>query len=222
MFAQSQMDSSGDNPQISAPISPVDSACSTGGNFSPLHTASFKVGSVVYLSCACESAHLTGKYLHFSVQDTNKEIELQKIRRIVMLGRPKLSSHEFYRLMRQGIGIDFLDVFGRPLGMMSPSTEYCNPAQCFQESFHAQPSCRLALARRIIASKIANSCWVLRRRTSVPKALQACACQAAEAQDFASLRALKAMQPGYILVYGLHLQAIASSTRGKRIPPQTL
>ena len=105
-----------------------------------------------------------------SVHDGHEDVfELAELRRVVLVGRPPVESAVLYRLIREGIPMDWLDVFGRPMGMvlsLAAKTPLLTASR--QEAFRETTSA-LELARQIVLAKIDNCREVLRRRSCIPE-----------------------------------------------------
>lgn len=115
-------------------------------------------------------------------------LPLSQIRRIVFLGRPRCTEDIVYTCLRNSIPIDFLDIFGRPIGIASPyivNPPYVDGALCSQRA--------LELAREIISAKIANAWAVLQRRVTIDARHRLLIKRAKVAPSFSSLRGIEGM-----------------------------
>lgn len=145
--------------------------------------------STIYFTHKSIDVHLTNNFLSYKLKedDTENKISLNKIRRIVMLGVPSISSVVLYRLMRCGIAIDYLDVFGKPLGQLTAFTDKADNLITKQENFYNTQDA-FNLAKAIILSKLFNSKEVIRQRILVLPDWQQCENLIIRALDPASLR----------------------------------
>lgn len=92
-----------------------------------------------------------------------QEIPLNQIRRVVLVGKARVDPLILYRLMRSGIPIDWLDVFGRPLGQLL-SLEDTRPRGHIDQISFRNSAEALELARQTLLAKLDNCREVIRRR----------------------------------------------------------
>lgn len=126
----------------------------------------------LYFSHTTGEVFFRGKHLvHISKKDQGKTeqeevVAISSIRRVVILGKPRLSSTVLYRLMRFGIAVDFLDIYGRPLGQLSSLDENSDLYVCKQEDFSYTKDA-LELMRDFLLAKCDNAREILRRKVEL-------------------------------------------------------
>lgn len=118
----------------------------------------------LYFSRRAGEVFMRGKSLVIS-EGAEKESEtpLARIRRVVLLGRAEIGTALLYRLMRAKIPVDWLDIFGKPLGQLLSQDEDLDKYHSRQMSWLAEPEA-FVLARQILLAKIDNCHEILRRR----------------------------------------------------------
>lgn len=92
-----------------------------------------------------------------------QQIPLDQIRRVVLVGKARIDPAILYRLMRYGIPIDWLDIFGRPLGQLL-SLEDIRPRGGIDQISFRNSAESLELARQTLLAKFDNCREVIRRR----------------------------------------------------------
>jgi CRISPR-associated protein Cas1 len=143
-----------------------------GNNMAELQTLSDYLSSLkttVYLTSHTKSASLKNDNVILIVRedDTEQRLEIEKIRRLVIIGRAEsVSSMVLYRLMTKKIPVDFLDVFCRPIGNLLPEEADLNSLCLAQEKLSIS-SKSLECAKQLIRTKLHNCKEILRRRLSM-------------------------------------------------------
>lgn len=115
-------------------------------------------------------------------------IPLRRVRRMVFVGKPRCDGRVFYECARHGVPVDMLDVFGRPVGVATPLGSHA-PTPRHGRERDAKDA--FALAREIIAAKIANHWTVLRRRVPLEPACRELERRAGRAESAPELRGVE-------------------------------
>lgn len=140
----------------------------------------------VYLSRNAGSVFMRGKALVVD-QSGATEIPLERLRRVVLLGKPPLGTPLLYRLAKAGIPVDWLDIFGRPvaqiLSLEDPADQFMPPQTQF-----AKKDASLTLARHLLAAKLDNCLEIMRRRVKLDNSWAERKKAIEDAPDAASLR----------------------------------
>lgn len=97
--------------------------------------------------------------------ETETRFALDGIRRVVLLGHANVDTFVLYRLMRHGIAVDWLDIFGRPLGQLLSLDDTADRSLAGQVAFRQNPA-SLELARLLLLAKFDNCREVIRRRVT--------------------------------------------------------
>ncbi len=142
----------------------------------------------IYISRHSRPVHIQGKKLLLGTEESVESISLQHIRRIVFLGRPKSEGEIIYTCMRQGISVDFLDVYGRPLGVAMPVIR-----DVAQVSSMPDMQRSLVLAKHIISAKVQNAWYVLHRKVSVKHSFSNIVYRINAATNMQELRGIEGM-----------------------------
>ena len=122
----------------------------------------------VYVSSFVKDVFLRGRKLVLALEDEERETPLEELRRFVLLGKPSFGSAVLYVLLREGVPVDWLDRFGRPLGLLTPVDHGDGAIRLEQARFSTSPADTLALARKVICAKIDNVADLIRRREPMP------------------------------------------------------
>lgn len=147
--------------------------------------------TTVYLSRNAGAVFMRGKALVID-HAGETEIPLEKIRRVVLLGKPPLPVPLLYRLAKAGIPVDWLDIFGRPVAQILSLEEQGDWAMPPQTAF-AKTDSALALARQVLAAKLDNCLEIMRRRVKLDGSWEDRKKALAGAPDAASLRGAEGM-----------------------------
>lgn len=123
--------------------------------------ASFK--RTIYVTGSSKSPAVTQSCFSYTEQGKTVRIPLEKLRRVVLLGSPALDSPALYILMKKGIPVDWLDRYGRPMGVTVPM-RIERPVRFVEQTAFRDSEAAFELARTIILAKIENCERVLRRR----------------------------------------------------------
>lgn len=123
--------------------------------------------TTLYFSRNAGEVFMRGKKL-IIVQENKAETEfaLNNIRRVVLLGRANLETLILYRLMRSGIAVDWLDIFGRPLGQILSLDSDMDRNMSGQASFRENPA-SLELTKLFLLAKFDNCREVIRRKVDI-------------------------------------------------------
>lgn len=117
----------------------------------------------------------------------DRRLPLAEVRRVVLVGRANAGPALLYNLMKAGVSVDWLDLFGRPIGLLTPTGEDVDSGLMAQAAF-AESAGALALAKSLILAKVDNQYEVLRRRTPKARILRQNRAAIANARSPASLR----------------------------------
>lgn len=96
-------------------------------------------------------------------------IPLDSVRRMVLIGKARLDGQLAYNLLRRGIPVDWLDVFGHPFGQILPFREEKHFLLAHQGEFAASHDA-FKLAKNMLLAKTDNCHEIIRRRTAIPAA----------------------------------------------------
>ena len=75
------------------------------------------------------------KLVHISEKKEERGFEWKEIRRVVLLGRVNVDISVLYFLLKKGISVDWLDIFGKPMGLLLPLLEAPPSRPCRQDAF---------------------------------------------------------------------------------------
>lgn len=121
--------------------------------------------TTLYFSRNAGKVFLRGRNLVCrSAEGQEREFLLGRIRRVVLIGKAGVDAAVIYRIMRCGIPIDWLDVFGRPLGQLL-SLDDTERAVAKQVRFR-NSSEALELSRNVLLAKFDNCHEIIRRKTT--------------------------------------------------------
>lgn len=146
----------------------------------------------VYVSSCAKDVFLRGRKLVLVLEDEERETPLEELRRFVLLGKPSFGSAVLYVLLREGVPVDWLDRFGRPLGLLTPVDHGDGAIRLEQARFSTSPADTLALARKVICAKIDNVADLIRRREPMPSGWKFTRARAEAAQSSTALRSAEA------------------------------
>lgn len=116
--------------------------------------------TTLYLDHASPRLAVAGNML---TRDGAEPLPLHTIRRLVLIGRANVDPAMIYALLRSGIALDWLDIHGRPVGLLTPAGGNMDCCVAFQAAFSRSPAA-LDLARKLILAKVDNCHEILRRR----------------------------------------------------------
>ena len=124
----------------------------------------------VYISHMTGNASVQGKKLLLKGETDAEQqtIDLDSIRRIVLIGRPRADADALYAFMQAGIPVDWLDIFGKPKGQLLSLAKDSFRYPIQQQDFAATPLA-LELARSILWAKAENSAYILKKRAVLPE-----------------------------------------------------
>lgn len=95
------------------------------------------------------------------------EIELDRIRRIMIFGLANADCKVLTTLMHQGVPVDFFDVQGLPKGQLNCLYGSEDLHLSWQQRFDDFPDRKFELARKVLRAKADNSANILLRRTGL-------------------------------------------------------
>lgn len=146
--------------------------------------------TTLYFTRNAGTAFFRGKTLVAGKDD--RVFPLGAIRRVVLVGRAPIDSAVLYRLMRAGIPVDWLDVFGRPLGQLMSLDEDMDGMVSGQAAFADKPAA-LELARMFLLAKLDNCRETVRRKSGPDPAWHGRRQALLDARDAAGLRGAEGM-----------------------------
>lgn len=114
------------------------------------------------------SVTLRGTELVHETDEGEKRFEFSEIRRIVLIGRPVIGSSVLYGLMKASIPVDWLDGYGRALGIFIPLHSARELSSADQIAFGKSKKA-FRLAQKTILAKVDNCGYVLRNRKCLPE-----------------------------------------------------
>ncbi len=107
---------------------------------------------------------LDGAKLTIISDDRQNTVPLDRIRRVVILGKFNLDSEVFQSLIKNGIPIDFLNLRGEIQAHLLPVEDPCDYELTLQGKLSADEYSKLELAREILRAKADNSASILNKR----------------------------------------------------------
>lgn len=123
-------------------------------------TAFLGAKSTLYLTARRRDIHLRGQSL---VLDDDQLVPLASLRRVVLLGKPLVPLAVLYRCMRLKLPVDWLDIYGEPLGQLMGMAQSAPFLMENQAAFCSGPGAFL-LAKAMLLAKFDNCREALRRR----------------------------------------------------------
>jgi len=118
----------------------------------------------LYFTCKAGEVFIRGKNLVRRPPSGKEDVvSIKDIRRLVLIGKPQIGLPVLYKLMREGIHVDWLDTFGRPLGQLL-SLDAVSDLNIFRQNNFTADKGSLELARSILLAKFDNGRDLLRRR----------------------------------------------------------
>lgn len=123
--------------------------------------------TTLYFSRNAGEVFFRGKKLVVVTRNNvENEFAFEQIRRVVLLGNAKIATNILYRFMRKGIAVDWLDIFGRPIGQLLSLNEDMDKNSSGQSTFR-DTSGALDLARIVLLAKFDNCHEAIRRKTKI-------------------------------------------------------
>ena len=170
----------------------------------------------VYVSSAVKNVFFRGRKLVLDLGEQESVTPLENLRRFVIQGKPSFDSAVLYTLLKEDIPVDWLDRFGRPMGILAPLDHGDGALRLLQACFCASANNALELARNVICAKIDNVADLIRRRESMPRGWKSARSRAEMARNFEELRGAE----GYAarMFFGLWQNWLAPFPWQGRIP----
>jgi CRISPR-associated protein Cas1 len=185
----------------------------------PLFTDQWRTGLPVYLSVLSRGAFSSGTDLVVTKEDDSQEkIPWNRISRIIIVGRSKVSGGLVYRAAKEQIPLTYLDIMGRPISQLAPARLTAPDLVGLQRQKFEDTCFCLNLSRAIAAAKIHN-CYVLLRRNGIhAEGLKIITQKALEAAGLDSLRGIEGAGSR---VYFRHLAKLVAPFpfRGRKYHP---
>lgn len=138
------------------------------------------------LYLAGEAGRVVLRGAQIVINDTLR-LQLAQIRRLVLIGRASVEAELLYQALRLGICVDWLDRFGKPVGLMLPLDQDVDCCCISQAAFCAGAGA-LTLAKNLILAKVDNCHEIVRRRAPHSSFGHATRAGIAQAESAASLR----------------------------------
>lgn len=158
----------------------------------PLFTDQWRAGLPVYLTLLCRGAYSSGAELVVvKDNDTEEKIPWQRISRIIIVGRSKVSGGLVYRAAKEQIPLTYLDIMGRAISQLTPQRLAPPDMLAMQRERFQDPHFCLELSRVIAAAKIHNSQVLLRRSGCPTPVLKTIAEKVLGAGSLESLRGIE-------------------------------
>lgn len=140
--------------------------------------------TTLYLDCDSGRVVLRGAQL---VINETTRLQLVEIRRLVLIGRARVEPELLYQALRSGICVDWLDRFGKPVGLLLPLDQDAY-ACCASQGDFCRSEGAFQLAKSLILAKVDNCHEVMRRRAPHCRLCHATRERIAQADNAASLR----------------------------------
>ncbi len=116
-----------------------------------------------------------------------RPLPLASLRRVILVGKAPVPGPVLYQLARKAVPVDWLDIFGRPVGQLLPVNGNAGFMLEAQAAFRKGPGA-LALARGLLLAKLDNCHATLRRRRALPEGWASLRRSMAAAEDPERLR----------------------------------
>lgn len=100
-------------------------------------------------------------------QGQERSHPLASLRRLLLLGKAPAPAPVLYQLARKAVTVDWLDIWGRPVGQLLPQSAGADFMLASQGVFSHGPG-GLALARALLLAKLDNCHAAIRRRRRLP------------------------------------------------------
>lgn len=146
--------------------------------------------SVLYFTSHTKNIGLRGESVFFEESGEETRFAFQDIRRVVLVGKPNVPLAVVQKLMRRGITVDWLDIFGKPVGQILANDEgrgvHLKKQIEFAESGHA-----LELAKTVLGAKMDNCAHIVARKIELPEEYHNLRRELASATEAASIRGVE-------------------------------
>lgn len=116
-----------------------------------------------------------------------RSLPLSSLRRVVLVGKAPAPAPVLYQLARKAVPVDWLDIYGRPVGQLLPAHRDVDFMLEAQAAFCKGPGA-FELARGILLAKLDNCHATLRRRRALPAGWGSLRRSLGAAEDPESLR----------------------------------
>lgn len=116
-----------------------------------------------------------------------RSLPFASLRRVILVGKAFAPAPVLYQLARRAVPVDWLDIYGRPVGQLLPVNREADFMLVPQAAFCKGPR-TLPLARDILLAKLDNCHATLRRRRTLPPGWSSLRSSMAAAEDAERLR----------------------------------